>query len=114
MSIIPIIKKIPDLPQHIILEFLGYKRRNGKYMKQFPKNMYIHKLIQEKSDVIYKNSEYVISIDIKFRFYHNYFIVKTIMIYYDPNDRNNSICIINDYSVDFDGSRHIIYFDNGL
>jgi hypothetical protein len=32
------INNMPDLTQHIILEFLGYKVYNGTYVKKIPKN----------------------------------------------------------------------------
>lgn len=36
-----------DLPQNIILEFLGYKFRCGKFINQLPQNMEIYELLLE-------------------------------------------------------------------
>jgi hypothetical protein len=42
---------LPDLAQHIILEFLDYKLRCGKYIKQLPKNLPIYKDILNRPEV---------------------------------------------------------------
>jgi hypothetical protein len=37
---------LPDLAQHIILEFLNYRLRCGKYIRQLPKDLPIYDLIK--------------------------------------------------------------------
>jgi hypothetical protein len=38
--------RLPDLAQHNILEYLDYKLRRGKYIKQLSKDLSIYKLLQ--------------------------------------------------------------------
>ena len=40
---------------HYILLYLGYKNRNGKYIKQLPKKMKIYSLLNQMNDVIIYN-----------------------------------------------------------
>jgi hypothetical protein len=40
--------KLPDLVQHIILEFLNYKWRNGKFIRQLPKDLSIYRYIKKR------------------------------------------------------------------
>ena len=40
--------KLPDLVQHSILEFLNYKWRNGKFIKQLPKDLPIYNYIKQR------------------------------------------------------------------
>ncbi len=44
---------LPNEATDLIIEFLGYKLRNKKYIKQLPKNLKIYKLLSQMSDVIY-------------------------------------------------------------
>lgn len=45
---------LPNLAQHIILEFLDYKLRNGKYIRQLPKDLPIYNYILNRQQVIEK------------------------------------------------------------
>lgn len=103
-------KNIPDLPQHIILEFLGYKNRNNKYIKQLPKNMNIHDLLQDRTIPIYKNTYYSAVFDVKFINYHNHYIVKTLKFKYSLDDKNICTTVIQYYSIEFDDSRNVVVF----
>jgi hypothetical protein len=56
---------LPDLARHIILEYLNYKLRCGKYIKQLPKDLPIYQCIlnrpqvEEKSYYRYRPDELV-------------------------------------------------------
>ena len=49
----------PDLVQHIILEFLDYRLRNGKYIRRIPADLPIYELLQNrpKTQEIFFNLE---------------------------------------------------------
>jgi len=51
--------KLPDLPQHIILEYLGYKLRLRKYIKSLPKDLPIYQLLWDRP----KTEEFVFTED---------------------------------------------------
>jgi hypothetical protein len=105
---------LPFLPHdihHYILLYLGYKNRNGKYIKQLPEKMKIYSLLNRMNDVTVYNpdlpldanmmdyyylsfhhdSEYIfcISLDIYQKKNTDLFsTVKTMEIYYSQYDRN--------------------------
>jgi len=41
---------LPDLAQHIILEFLNYRLRNGKYIRRIPVDLPIYSLLKDRSE----------------------------------------------------------------
>ena len=100
--IMNIINKVPDLPQHFILEFLGYKFHHGKYAKQLPGNLEIYDLLMERTQIINNT----VAFDIKFMDHHNNYVVKTMEIYYS---NSSAIIDIIYYAIEFDDSRHIYY-----
>jgi len=128
--------KLPNLAQHIILEFLDYKLRSGKYIKQLPKDLPIYELILNRPDVeeIYysyndwNNNENIYEIeDENGLIYYcdqygneTYFIISIIMKYikrknlientleikYSFYDRNIFKIESHKYDYVFDGSKH--------
>ena len=128
--------KLPNLAQHIILEFLDYKLRCGKYIKQLPKDLPIYKQILYRpqveeeyycwndwnnNDNIYEyidenglicycdelGNETYFMISIIIKYIkRKNTIEKTLEISYSYYDRN--IFRIEDhlYDYDFDGSKH--------
>ena len=48
---IDLCSRLPDLAQHSILEYLDYKLRRGKYIKQLSKGLSIYKLLQYRPAV---------------------------------------------------------------
>jgi hypothetical protein len=128
--------KLPNLVQHIILEFLDYKLRSGKYIKQLPKDLPIYELIlnrQKVKEIYYSyedwyNNENIYYIEDEngifyyFDQYGNetYFMISIIIEYikrknwientleikYSYHDRNIFKIECHKYDYDFDGSKH--------
>jgi len=109
LSIVDNIGKVPDLPQHIILEFLGYKFHHGSYSKQFPRKMEIYELLMERTQIIQVGGYNRVVFDIKFMDFRNHYAVKTMRVFYPLNDKN--LCYISymHYAIEFDDSRHLIF-----
>lgn len=42
------VTRLPHLAQHIILEFLDYRLRSGKYIRRLPKKLGIYTMVQER------------------------------------------------------------------
>jgi len=40
--------RLPDLAEHIILEYLDYRLRNGKYIRRLPKDLPVYELLSER------------------------------------------------------------------
>ena len=129
---------LPDLAQHTILEYMDYKLRHGKYIKQLPRDLPIYKYLLNRPTVEeeyytwddFIKSEHVFEYDDEDG-YHYYcdedgndtycmislvtnifkrksLVERTIDISYSFSDRN--IYKVEDhlYDYDFDGSRHRI------
>ena len=129
---------LPDLAQHTILEFMGYKLRCGKYMQQLPKDLPIYHSILNRPEVEeihytlvdFENSEFLYKYDNEdgtFDIcdedgYDTYFIISLVMnsfkrkywienvmeICYAYSDRNTFKVDVNVYEYDFDGSRCMV------
>jgi hypothetical protein len=96
---------VPDLPQSIILEFLGYKLRNGKFIFQLS-----NEILEKMNDLLLDRPEMIdgifVSFDIDFRLYHNDYVVKTLEIEFCPNDRNKFRKRNHYYAIDYDETRY--------
>jgi hypothetical protein len=111
LSIVDNIGKVPDLPQHIILEFLGYKFHHGNYSKQFPRKMEIYELLMERTQIIHSGKYNIVVFDIKFMDHRNNYVVKTMEICYTSNDKNVCYIFYRHYAIEFDDSRHFYYIN---
>jgi hypothetical protein len=114
---------MPHLPQHIILEFLDYKLRNRKYIKQIQKERLdkMERLIfryknyvdyySEEEEIYDENTEtYYIE---RYRYiyfwisnviYHKCNIAKYVVFKQSVYDSNDFSVFIEYYDVDFDGT----------
>jgi hypothetical protein len=128
--------KLPDLVEHIIFEFLDYKLRCGKYIKQLTIDSSIQKLITRRPKVeevyytyydwqdnkslsLYTDDDDGIYIYDEYG-YEKYFMVSivtkyikrksflenTLEISYNYNDRNFFRIETKLYDYDYDGSKH--------
>ena len=129
-------KQLPDLAQHIILEFLDYRLRCGKYIRQIPKDLPIYNLIRNRpqveelyfsqhddrvvgayydniNDVYYDHDEdgyetyFKISLIMKY-VKRKGWLEKTLEIDYSYGDRNKYRIQNHLYDFDFDGSKHSV------
>jgi len=129
---------LPDLVQHIILEYMDYKLRRGKYIKQLPRDLPIYKYILNRpavkeeyytwddfieSEFVFEyedddgyphycdedgNDTYCMISLVTNIFKRKYWTERTIDISYSFCDRNTFKVEQNTYDYDFDGSRHRI------
>ena len=88
-----LIRSLPDLAQHVILEFLDYKLRCGRYMRQLPNNLPIYRSIIDRPDVeevcygwedFYYGNEYIFKYE-----------REDGTFYYGDNDGNESYFMIS-------------------
>ena len=123
---------LPDFPRHLILEYLDYKLRNKKYIKQLSKYQIVcfEENFSERPEVLYFDDDfydeeieneygndefytygrYEIQFYIKFKKYHDLGIDKLVVLSYSPFDRNE-FDIRNKYlEYDFDGKHCEEYF----
>jgi hypothetical protein len=121
---------LPDLSQHIILEFLDYKLRNKKYIKQlskyriacfedefserpeveyFEEEVYEERHNDEDSEY-YIFSKYEIQFNVLYKIYHGDAIDKFVVLSYSPFDRNDFDVQIKYIQYDYDGKHAQEYF----
>lgn len=116
---------MPDLAQHIILEFIGYKLRNCRYIKQlknekldiiekllFDSNKYLEFEYKEKEMYDENTDEYYIE---EYRYIYFWIsseirrkrnIEKYIVLRQSIYDSNDFYMFNEWFDVDFDGSKH--------
>lgn len=125
--------RLPDLVQHIILEFLDWRLRCGKHIRRLPSDLPVYSLLEERPPVeihyYEKNHPHVVGEyyddegwlhyydedgnDSYFRISlitqmikRKYYITEEIEISYSFTDRGKYCLEKHDYEEDYDGSKH--------
>ena len=94
--------KLPKENINIILEYLGYKLRNGIYMKQLDKNMLIYKILNDTEKISNGSVELIVKW-IK----RKHYCCHKIIISYDTRLNNLRGGL---YELDFDDSFHEVNY----